>query len=226
MSEIKLNTTNFDCVSNAYIYDLPESIIASGYSVRTELPTTIADKDFLRAQRLSNLANDNPAHGQYLTGIRVNFDLRFSNKAWIEAERYRFFEFISSQSTMHCIVKFDIKKQCNKYVLPEIIHILENMVHDYHVMQAELKSATAEHNAQLVEKLENELKEQRLKILYNVPSGFELTARITTNYRCLKNIYWQRYDHGLPEWRQFCEWIAQLPYAEYLITNSETWQEQ
>ena len=33
--------------------------------------------------------------------------MTFSNKAWVEAERYRFLEFVSSQSTMHRITKFD-----------------------------------------------------------------------------------------------------------------------
>ena len=29
-------------------------------------------------------------HDQYTTGIIVQFDLTFSNKAWVEAERYHF----------------------------------------------------------------------------------------------------------------------------------------
>jgi hypothetical protein len=61
------------------------------------------------------------------------------------------------------------------------------------------------------------LKEEYLKILYSNPAGFELTARMTTNYRCLKNIYIQRRDHRLPEWREFCKWIETLPYAKELI---------
>ena len=46
-------------------------------------------------------------HDQFLTGIVVQFNLTFSIKAWTEAERYHFFDFISSQSTMHRITKFD-----------------------------------------------------------------------------------------------------------------------
>ena len=56
-----------------------------------------------------------------------------------------------------------------------------------------------------------------LEILYSNPAGFRLTARMTTNYRCLRNIYAQRKDHRLPEWRLFCEWIRTLPYAEELL---------
>ena len=34
-------------------------------------------------------------HDQFLTGIIVQFDLTFSNKAFIEAERYHCFDFVS-----------------------------------------------------------------------------------------------------------------------------------
>lgn len=71
------------------------------------------------------------AHAQFLTGIRVNFDLTFSNKAWVEAERYRFLEFVSSQSTMHCITKFDLNEQYNEYVDPRIIEIMREKVDIY-----------------------------------------------------------------------------------------------
>lgn len=68
-------------------------------------------KHLKRAEKLSIASvRENGAHGQFLTGIRVAFDLTFSNKAWVEAERYRFLEFVSSQSTMHRITKFDLDK--------------------------------------------------------------------------------------------------------------------
>ena len=84
-------------IENVKIYDLEESIIASGYPMRTSVEMRQMDeKDLKRAEKLSIASvNDNGAHGQFLTGIRVAFDLTFSNKAWVEAERYRFLEFVS-----------------------------------------------------------------------------------------------------------------------------------
>ena len=49
-------------------------------------------------------------------------------------------------------------------------------------------------------------------MLYNIPSGFELTAAMTTNYRQLKTIYQQRRNHALPDWQMFCDWIETLPH--------------
>ena len=191
-------------IENVKIYDLEESIIASGYPMRTSVEMRqIDEKDLKRAEKLSIASvNDNGAHGQFLTGIRVAFDLTFSNKAWVEAERYRFLEFVSSQSTMHRITKFDLDKQYNEYVDPRAINIMKEKVEEYNSM---------EDSPEKVKKY--------LEILYTNPAGFELTARVTTNYRCLKNIYMQRKNHRLPEWREFCSWIESLPYAKELILS-------
>lgn len=187
-------------VSNVKIYDLEESIIASGYPMETDTETDnekMTEKDMTRAKKLCAACDtDNPAHGQFLTGIRVNFDLTFTNKAWVEAERYRFLEFVSSQSTMHRIAKFDLDKQYCEYVDPRMIEIMNELKYRY-----------------------NETKDPKdyLRLLYSNPCGFQLTARLTTNYRCLGNIYKQRKNHRLPEWREFCAWIETLPYAKELI---------
>ena len=70
-----------------------------------------------------------------------------------------------------------------------------------------------------------------LKILYNIPAGFQLTARMSTNYRCLLNIYNQRHNHRLPEWRDFCEQLLEeLPYfkefVEVYMNNSTSEKEE
>jgi hypothetical protein len=78
-------------------------------------------------------------------------------------------------------------------------------------------------SGQRLKEVQDLLKKMYLEILYTNPAGFTLTARMTTNYRCLKNIYIQRKNHRLPEWRAFCKWIESLPYFEELInTNSHT----
>ena len=194
-------------ISNIKVYDLEESMRAAGYPMRTELDETPDfTKDWSRAQRLTKASRFNAAHAQFLTGIVVNFDLTFSNKAWIEAERYRFLNFVSSQSTMHCITKFGLRKQCNEYVDERIITIVQEYIDLYNSLTAQDKE-TIEFKKNLY-----------LKILYNLPSGFQLTARMTTNYRCLLNIYNQRHDHRLPEWREFCnQLLEELPFFKELV---------
>lgn len=196
-------------VENVKVYDLEESLHASGYPLRTTTNWTETEEATLkRAKNLSHAADWVGAHDQFLTGILVSFDLTFSNKAWVEAERYRFLSFVSSESTMHRITKFNLKEQCNRYVDARIIDIVQRKIDEYNRLSS-LEGQDKER--------ESQKKELYLEILYNIPAGFELTARLTTNYRCLKNIWRQRRGHRLPEWREFCEWIETLPYAKDLI---------
>ena len=194
-------------ISNIKVYDLEESMRAAGYPMRTDLnEAPDFTKDWDRAQRLTKASRFNAAHAQFLTGIVVNFDLTFSNKAWVEAERYRFLNFVSSQSTMHCITKFGLRKQCNEYVDERIITIVQEYIDLYNSLTAQ-DEETIEFKKNLY-----------LKILYNLPPGFQLTARMTTNYRCLLNIYNQRHDHRLPEWREFCnQLLEELPFFRELV---------
>ena len=203
-----------DIISNVKIYDLEESLIASGYPMRTKkIIHDLNTQDFERGERLVKATlKGNTAHHQFLTGVRVNFDLTFTNKAWVEAERYRFLEFVSSQSTMHRITKFDLDGQYIEYVDPRIIEIMKEKVERYNRL-VELRPEI------LIPEYEDEIKEAYLEILYSNPAGFKLTARMTTNYRCLRNIYIQRRNHRLPEWRAFCRWIETLPYANLFLTN-------
>lgn len=188
-----------DIVHNAKVHGLKGSIRRSKFPMSTNnsaLNTDLTDGVKKLAQ-----APKGSGHDQFLTGIIVQFDLTFSNKAWVEMERYHFIDFVSSQSTMHRISKFNLRDCCNEYVDDEIIAVLEKLKADY-----------------LAEEDAEKAKEKYLKLLYNVPSGFRLTAGMTTNYRQLKTIYSQRKNHRLPEWRTFCKWIETLPENE-LITE-------
>lgn len=189
-------------IENVKVYDMDESICASKYPMSIDTDTCTPDISKTVIKLASSKKGE--GHDNFLNGILVSFDLTFSLKAWIEAKRYHFLDFVSSQSTMHRITQMDLKKQCNKYV--------------WHSTITELERAVVAYNA-LSDKNSTGAKEQLLAILYNIPSGLELTARMTTNYRQLKTIYSQRKYHRLPEWRQFCEWIETLPNSHLLITN-------
>lgn len=181
------------------IYGLNESVVGSKFPMSVDvkrLNNTVTPTVCTLAS-----SNNGEGHDQFLTGITVIFDLTFSNKAWVEAERYTFLNFISSQSTMHRIAKFDISSQCNEYVSDTTITEVNRLKDIYN---------------------ETQEKEDYLRLLYNIPAGFELTARMITNYRALKTIYKQRRHHRLPEWHVFCDWCETLPYfKEWFVDNKE-----
>lgn len=182
-------------ISNVAVYGLEESIRRAKYPMSVD-PQALNSELTNGIKKLAQ-SEKGSGHDQFLTGIIVQFDLTFTIKAWTEAERYKFLNFISSQSTMHRITKFDLDTAYISYVDPRIIEIMKELVEEYNA---------------------NPTSENYLRILYNNPCGMRLTAGMTTNYRQLKTIYSQRKTHRLPEWRAFCEWIETLPMSE-LITS-------
>ena len=185
-------------VDKVEVYGLEESVIASKYPKSVDVNE--CNDDMTDTVRKLGSADIGSGHDNFLNGIVVQFDLTCSIKMWVEGERYHFLDFVSSQSTMHRITKLDPYKQCNEYVDEEVIRLIKRKIDFYNACPTP---------------------EGYLGILYNVPTGFELTARMTTNYRQLKTIYFQRKNHRLPEWRNFCKWIESLPYFRELCLGGK-----
>ena len=191
-------------VENVKVYGLEESIRRAKFPMSVDINSL--NEEITPGIMALGTSPCGSGHDQFLTGIIVQFDLTFSNKAWPEAEGYHWFDFVSSQSTMHRITQFKLKDQCNKYVDPRIIDIVQDKIKEYNrLLKLEPQNEEARKS------IARQKEELYLEILYNIPSGFELTAGMTTNYRQLKTIYHQRKNHRLPEWREFCAWIETLP---------------
>lgn len=191
-------------ISNVNVYGLDNAIRVS------KLPMAVNAEDCTKEATKTTAklgsCKSGTGHDNFLKGIVVQFDMRFSNKLSVELERYHFIDFISSQSTMHRITKFKLEDQCNEYVDQRIIDIVQEMIDVYNGLD-DIGTEFA--------------KDLYLRILYNVPSGFELTAGFTTNYQQLKTIYGQRKNHRLPEWREFCKWVETLPMFRELVLGGE-----
>ena len=192
-----------DVVNNVDVYGMENAFKGSKYSMAVDVNKVNGEiTDTIKRLAATPVGT---GHDNFMNGILVQFDLTFTNKAWVEAERYHFLDFISSQSTMHRITRFDLDKAYNEYVDPRIVDIMKEKVKNYNDIQAQ-------------DNTDPRLKDLYLEILYSNPAGFKLTAKMTTNYRQLKTIYRQRKDHRLPEWRIFCKWIETLPHSELITT--------
>lgn len=197
MSEYSVK--DYGNITNTKVYGLDESVIRAKYPMSVD--TSILNSDITKGILALSNCEKGTGHDQWLTGVIVQFDLTYTVKAWTEAERYTWLDFISSQSTMHRIAKFDLNNQYSEYTDPRSIAIVKELVEKY-----------------------NETKdpEDYLRILMSNPCGFKLTAGMSTNYRQLKTIYAQRKNHRLPEWREFCAWIETLPKFKELCLRGDT----
>ena len=213
-----------EIITNYKVYDLEETLVASGYAMIEEYSVGkiwCEQDDIILAQNTDDLGDNkhykralklskaplNSGHVSFAKGIVVNMDITFTNKAWIEFQRYHFADIITGMSTMHRISKFDLDEAFNEYTDPVIIKRLKELQEVY---------------------LTTKDKEDYLKLLYSTPAGLEMTGRISTNYLQLMNMWSQRHNHRLPEWRQFAnELLEKLPlFKEFLIANGQLKEEE
>ena len=189
------NVADYGAITNTKVYGLDESIKRAKYPMAVNVDEL--NSEITKGIIALATSEKGEGHDNWLNGVVVQFDLEYTVKAWTEAERYHFLDFVSSQSTMHRIAKFDLDNQYSEYTDKRTIEVVKELVEKY-----------------------NETKdpEDYLRILYSNPCGFKLIAGMTTNYRQLKTIYAQRKNHRLPEWREFCKWIETLPKSR-LITE-------
>ena len=179
-------------IESTEVYGLNKAVIASGNAMRTVMANNLldpGDKDLKRAALLGT-TGPGEGHDNFLNGIIVQFDLYAPLYMWKQIQRYHFLDFISSQSTMHRLLKFDVATQCVSDTDPVIVRRYQDLVADYNAAPNETKWRT---------------------LVASLPCGFVLGATMTTNYRQLKTIYLQRRNHKLKEWHDFCAWCETLP---------------
>lgn len=201
-------------ITNVKLYGLEESIYASGYPMLSKPPTekefesgvsNVAADIFMRgtvkagahvrrALKLGSTAAGT-GHNNFLKGIIVQMDVNAPQYWWQQAQRYHWFDFVSSMSKVHCLTKMDIDKMCDTTVTEAAKLNLVGAIQDYTEGKIDFDT-----------------------MMCNVPMGLHLTARMTTNYLQLKTMYAQRQHHKSREWQRFCKCVTKLPMS-YLITG-------
>lgn len=201
-------------ITNVKLYGLEESIYASGYPMLSKPPTekefesgvsNVAADIFMRgtvkagahvrrALKLGSTAAGT-GHNNFLKGIIVQMDVNAPQYWWQQAQRYHWFDFVSSMSKVHCLTKMDIDKMCDTTVTETAKLNLVGAIQDYTEDKIDFDT-----------------------MMCNVPMGLHLTARMTTNYLQLKTMYAQRQHHKSREWQRFCKCVTKLPMS-YLITG-------
>lgn len=206
-----------DVINNVEVYGIESAVRGSKYPMAIDTDAVTGEVTPTTHKLASSKVGE--GHDNFLNGIIVQFDLTFTNKAWVELERYHFIDFISSQSTMHRICRFDMDKAFIEYVDPRMVEIMKEKTKAYNNLQEEIK--TLKEQGVDITELNEKAKHLYLEVLYSNPAGFKITAKMTTNYRQLKTIYLQRRTHRLPEWHAFCDWVETLPYSEFILPKKD-----
>ena len=186
-------------IFNTKTYGLEESIMRSGYPMRTHVGA-MYHEDFKESdtKRAIKLANAGAGHSNFLKSIIVQMDVEAPQYVWMQIERYQFFTITSSQSKMHRLMQMDLDQQFLDGCFDSIsCKNIKGWIELYKQDKCDLED-----------------------VLNNVPMGLELTAGVSTNYLCLQNMIRQRKNHRLKFWSEcFCPWVESLPMAKELITG-------
>jgi len=193
-------------IGNSHVYGLERAVKASGNPMRTQIDASEPnEKDYIRAVKLGS-TRGGEGHDNFLKGITVQLDVGAPLYWWKEAQRYHWFDFISSESTMHCLLKFDVAAQCVDETDPKILERMRELIAEYNAISEE----------------DREAKIAKWRVLVaSLPEGFCLAATMITNYQQLKTMYRQRRNHKLKEWHIFCDWCDSLPRFAELTRPAE-----
>lgn len=226
-------------ISNTKVYDLKECVVASGNSMRTS-PVEYTDEEFQKGlERCKRLCKHGggSGHTNFRTGIRVSFDMKYTQYITKQFQRYHWFDYVNSSSLMHRITKMDFTKCCNKYVSKTTIRQMQTLINFYNILEMHKTDEWEEVFIDVLKDYEIFVESEYgkddlpksiyksdyiydcyMRIISNCPMGAELFVRISTNYEELATMYKQRRNHKLKEdWGMFCKWVEDLPYAKELI---------
>ena len=192
-------------------------------SIFTNDKTIIGENDLRLAQKLIQAGTE---HAKFMRQIFVSVDITAPIYWWKEMDTYKIATVSNSTSTMH--------KLTSKPITKEMFEFDDNadnlIVSQGKSICGEWEYVFGDYIEDIVDMCEN----LRLKfketgdaaywraLIQLLPESYNQTRTWTANYAILRNIYFQRKNHKLQEWHQFCDWIKALPCGKNLIILGDT----
>ena len=167
----------------------------------------IGKNDLALMKKLIKAGTD---HRKFLRMITVWCDIIAPLYWWKEFDTYKEGTVANSCSTMHCIAdkEFTVDDFSCEY-LKEI----------------NFDTAVLLYVLNMLRKLYFQAKntDTKQKYWYSMiqllPSSYNQKRTVMLNYEVLMNIYKARKNHRLDEWKDFCQWVEELPYMKELLED-------
>lgn len=141
---------------------------------------------------MKNLALKGGGHNKFLESMQV-WLLVQSNRAFFQQlDTYRVGISKQSESTMHSLAKFKPTKE--NFEPDTDIVLVTRFLDKWH-----------------------EIKKDVDTLRRSLPQGWLECRQISTNYKTLQNIYWQRRDHRSKDWHEFLDQLlSQLDHPDFI----------
>ena len=177
-------------------------MLSYGKTSYDNFDATTEDIDRLAAK----LAPMDGGHNKFLEQIQYWILIKAPLFWWKQADTYRVGVSKSSESTMHKSWKNGLTQEM--FETPIFKDTLNN-----------LNNSIREYNSPIVKP--DRKKYLETLIIGNLPDAYLQTRLLNVNAKCLRNMYFQRRDHKLKQWRDFCAWIKELPYGDLITAERE-----
>lgn len=145
------------------------------------------------------------AERKFLRQIMVSMDIEASLKMWAQIDTYKIGTTRNSESTMHSINKMELtNRNFERPMNSEHLNFINEQISIYN------------------EATDEQVKRMSFEVIdANLPAGYLLESHWTANYEVLRKIYNQRKNHKMYYWKEFCNYIKELPYFELLIKGEK-----
>ena len=165
---------------------------------------TAKDEDIDRVA--TKLAPMDGGHNKFLEQIQYWILVQAPLFWWKQADTYRVGISKSSESTMHKSWKNGLTQEMFETpIFQDTLNNLNKFIDEYNA-----EKTTTERKAYLQD-----------LIIGNLPDAYLQTRLVNVNAKCLRNMYLQRREHKLKQWRDFCAWIKELPYGDLITAEKE-----
>ena len=190
----------------------------------------VGENDHSLMQRLSNAGTE---HRKYMRMMPVYVRITAPLYWWKEFDTYKVGTVANSCSTMHKIQdkEFTLEDFSTEHlkssqfdrdwITSALVDEDNKSSHKVWATPLDILRYTIEMlNLYRTEYLETKSKDDWWQMIQLLPSSYNQTRNVMLNYEVLANIYRQRKNHKLDEWREVCKWIESLPYSELITVDS------
>lgn len=170
----------------------------------------IGPNDLKLAQRM---IGGGPEEAKFLRQIFITMDIDAPIFWWKEMDTYKVGTTANSCSTMHKLASSEIGAQNFSFDMD-----IADFPEEYQELVSMIRVNSVYYCEQL-RKAYEKTKDKRIwrALVEILPMAWNQRRTWTANYQVLRNIYFQRRNHKLDEWREFCKVIEELPYGKELI---------
>lgn len=162
---------------------------------------------------MTKLAGCDSSERKFLRMMPVLMEISAPLYFWKEFDTYKIGTVSNSCSTMHTITKYPFCE--SQFSTDHLLPVGDAAMLDIIRSLNDIRDRWLECDDPVVKK------DLWYNLIQLLPSSWMQKRTIMLNYEVLKTIYNQRKGHKLSEWREFCNYICTLPYANEFIRGGE-----